>query len=148
MRAPRARAGPPADARRSGTLDFRELATLLAAVDSKLTSLPATAQRADQQGAYLARALNRLARGGAAADAPAFAYRHLGSLAYVGNGAVFDLNGMSFGGGLVFLYLWRGAYFAQSVSMRTRILLAMDWTKRAMFGRGGPPPRRRAARRC
>lgn len=66
----------------------------------------------------------------------AFSYRHMGSLAYVGNGAVFEINGMSFGGGLVFLYLWRSAYFAQSVSMRTRILLAMDWTKRALFGRG------------
>jgi hypothetical protein len=27
-------------------------------------------------------------------------------------------------------------YFAQSVSLRTRCLLAMDWSKRALFGRG------------
>ena len=66
----------------------------------------------------------------------AFEYRHLGSLAYVGNAAIFDFNGLSFGGGLLAVYLWRSIYFAQSVSFRTRILLAMDWSKRALFGRG------------
>ncbi len=66
----------------------------------------------------------------------AFEYRHLGSLAYIGNSAVFDFNGLSFSGGLMAVYLWRSVYFAQSVSLRTRILLAMDWSKRALFGRG------------
>ena len=59
-----------------------------------------------------------------------------GSLAYVGNAAIFDFNGMSFSGGLLAVYLWRSIYFAQSVSFRTRVLLAMDWSKRALFGRG------------
>ena len=66
----------------------------------------------------------------------AFNYNHLGSLAYVGNAAVFDFNGLSFSGGLLAVYLWRSVYFAQSVSFRTRVLLAMDWSKRALFGRG------------
>ncbi len=66
----------------------------------------------------------------------AFEYKHLGSLAYIGNAAVFDINGLSFSGGLLAVYLWRSVYFAQSVSLRTRILLAMDWSKRALFGRG------------
>lgn len=66
----------------------------------------------------------------------AFEYHHLGSLAYIGNSAVFDFNGLSFSGGLMAVYLWRSVYFAQSVSLRTRILLAMDWSKRALFGRG------------
>lgn len=66
----------------------------------------------------------------------AFEYHHLGSLAYIGNSAVFDINGLSFSGGLMAVYLWRSVYFAQSVSLRTRILLAMDWSKRALFGRG------------
>ena len=66
----------------------------------------------------------------------AFEYRHLGSLAYIGNSAVFDFNGLSFSGGLMAVYLWRSVYFAQSVSLRTRMLLAMDWSKRALFGRG------------
>ncbi|KAI4165406.1 MAG: hypothetical protein LQ342_000815 [Letrouitia transgressa] len=137
------------DRDKSGTLDFGELHELLLQIDSKLTSLPATAQRAHQQGQYLARKLNKLAQAapgmvanevayGDLDDAvyKAFEYRHLGSLAYVGNSAVFDFGGMNFSGGLLAVYLWRSVYFAQSVSFRTRVLLAMDWTKRAMFGRG------------
>ncbi len=137
------------DTDRSGTLDFGELHALLRRIDDKLTSLPATAQRAHQQGQYLGRKFNKLAQAapglranevdyGDVDDAvyKAFQYRHLGSLAYIGNAAVFDLNGLNFAGGLMAVYLWRSVYFAQSVSLRTRILLAMDWSKRALFGRG------------
>lgn len=134
----------------SGTLDFGELRELLNQIDSKLTSLPATAQRANQQGVYLAHKLNKMAqlmeglevndvRDGDvdAAVFKAFEYRHLGSLAYVGNSAVFDLGeGWTFGGGLWAVYAWRSVYFAQSVSFRTRCLMAMDWAKRGIFGRG------------
>ena len=141
------------DKDRSGTLDFGELHELLRQIDNKLTSLPATAQRAHQQGQYLGRKLNKIAQaapGMAANDIKdgdvddavykAFEYRHLGSLAYIGNAAIFDFNGLSFGGGLMAVYLWRSVYFAQSVSFRTRILLAMDWSKRALFGRGTCAP--------
>lgn len=137
------------DKDKSGTLDFGELRELLRQIDSKLTSLPATAQRAHQQGQYLGRKLNRIAQAapgmrlnevdyGDLDDAvyKAFNYKHLGSLAYIGNAAVFDFNGLNFSGGVLAVYLWRSVYFAQSVSIRTRILLAMDWTKRALFGRG------------
>ncbi|KAL8747382.1 MAG: hypothetical protein Q9190_000728 [Brigantiaea leucoxantha] len=137
------------DQDKSGTLDFGELHELLLQIDSKMTSLPATAQRAAQQGQYLGKKFNKLAQAapGMAANEmdygdlddavyKAFGYRHLGSLAYVGNSAVFDMNGLSFSGGLLAVYLWRSVYFAQSVSFRTRVLLAMDWSKRAMFGRG------------
>ncbi|VCU39215.1 Bgt-60043 [Blumeria graminis f. sp. tritici] len=137
------------DIDKSGTLDFSELQQLLLQIDKKLTSLPATAQRAHQQGQYLGRKFNKLARVSAGltlngtiyADVDeavykAFDYQHLGSLAYVGNSAVFDFGGgRSFTGGLWAVYAWRSIYFAQSVSMRTRILLAMDWAKRALFGR-------------
>ncbi|KAK5008821.1 hypothetical protein LTR28_003463 [Elasticomyces elasticus] len=137
------------DKDQSGTLDFGELSELLKQIDSKLTSLPATAQRAHQQGQYLARKLNKLAQAAPGlrmnqmdygdideAVYKAFEYHHLGSLAYIGNGAVFDFGGLSFSGGVLAVYLWRSVYFAQSVSLRTRVLLAMDWTKRAIFGRG------------
>ena len=137
------------DADKSGTLDFAELRELLLQIDSKLTSLPATAQRAHQQGQYLGRKLSKIAKAQAglvandmrdgdidAAVYKAFQYRHLGSLAYIGNSAVFDFGGMNFAGGLMAVYLWRSIYFAQSVSLRTRLLLAMDWSKRALFGRG------------
>jgi NADH:ubiquinone reductase (H+-translocating) len=137
------------DKDKSGTLDFGELHELLVQIDSKLTSLPATAQRANQQGQYLGRKFNRIAQAlpGLRANEvdygdldeaiyKPFEYKHMGSLAYIGNAAIFDINGMSFGGGLLAVYLWRSIYFAQSVSFRTRILLAMDWSKRALFGRG------------
>lgn len=134
----------------SGTLDFQELSELLEDIDSRLTSLPATAQRANQQGQYLAYKFNKMARaspgliatGVAQGDLDsavykAFEYRHLGSLAYVGNSAVFDLGeGWNLVGGLWAVYAWRSVYFAQSVSLRTRILMAMDWAKRGLFGRG------------
>ena len=134
----------------SGSLSFDELHELLKQIDSKLTSLPATAQRAHQQGIYLARKFNKMAHASHGlsinsvdfgdldeAVYKAFEYKHMGSLAYVGNAAIFDFGGgLSFGGGLLAVYLWRSVYFAQSVSLRTRALLAMDWTKRALFGRG------------
>jgi len=136
------------DKDKSGTLDFGELQELLRQIDNKLTSLPATAQRAHQQGQYLGRKFSRLAHAapGMAINGvdygdldeavyKAFEYKHLGSLAYIGNAAIFDINGMNFAGGLVAVYLWRSIYFAQSVSLRTRMLLAMDWAKRALFGR-------------
>lgn len=134
----------------SGTLDFGELRELLCQIDRKLTSLPATAQRASQQGTYLAHKFNKMSKLSEglianevfdgdvdAAVYKAFEYRHLGSLAYIGNSAVFDLGeGWNMAGGLWAVYAWRSVYFAQSVSLRTRMLLAMDWVKRGLFGRG------------
>jgi NADH dehydrogenase len=138
------------DKDQSGTLDFGELRELLKQIDNKLTSLPATAQRAHQQGQYLGHKFNKLARAAQglkaneivegdldAAVYKAFEYKHLGSLAYIGNSAVFDLGqGWGWSGGLWAVYAWRSIYFAQSVSLRTRMLMAMDWSKRSLFGRG------------
>lgn len=143
------------DTDQSGTLDFDELTKLLRDIDSRLTSLPATAQRANQQGQYLANKFNKMARASPGLYAnevyhgdldsavyKAFEYRHLGNLAYVGNSAVFDLGkGWNFVGGLWAVYAWRSVYFAQSVSFRTRSLMAMDWAKRGLFGRGEPKNR-------
>jgi NADH:ubiquinone reductase (H+-translocating) len=136
------------DKDKSGTLDFGELHELLVQIDSKLTSLPATAQRANQQGGYLGKKFNKIAQTlpGLRANQvdygdldeavyKAFEYHHMGSLAYIGNAAVFDFGGMNFSGGLLAVYLWRSIYFAQSVSFRTRLLLAMDWLKRGLTGR-------------
>merc|ERR1711939_161852 len=136
------------DVDQSGTLDFGELHELLMQIDAKLTSLPATAQRANQQGVYLGRKFNKVAAAmpgwkanevdfGDLDEAAykAFEYHHMGSLAYVGNAAIFDFGGLNFSGGLMAVYLWRSIYFAQSVSLRTRLLLMMDWSKRALFGR-------------
>ncbi|THC99521.1 hypothetical protein EYZ11_000981 [Aspergillus tanneri] len=136
------------DTDRSGTLEFNELSELLHQIDTKLTSLPATAQRANQQGEYLGRKLAKIAAAlpGMRANEmdygdldetvyKAFKYRHLGSLAYISNAAIFDFGGHNFSGGVLAMYLWRSIYFAQSVSLRTRVMLAMDWAKRSLFGR-------------
>ena len=47
---------------KSGELDRREFAKAMAEADARLSSHPATAQVANQQGAYVARTLNALAR--------------------------------------------------------------------------------------
>lgn len=133
----------------SGTLDYGELSELLHQIDTKLTSLPATAQRANQQGVYLGNKLTKIASALPGLKANqidygdldeavyrAFKYQHLGSLAYISNAAIFDFGGLSFSGGVIAMYLWRSIYFAESVSFRTRCMLAMDWGKRALFGRG------------
>lgn len=59
-----------------------------------------------------------------------FTYRHLGSLAYIGNAAVFDYGRFNFTGGLVAMYAWRSIYWSEQVSMRTRALLMIDWIVR------------------
>ncbi len=139
---------PRYDVHQTGHLYFNQIADLLKDIDSRITSLPATAQRAHQQGKYLGKKLSKLAKSSASltvndildgdiddAVSKPFQYKHLGSLAYIGNSAVFDLPGYSFVGGLVAMYLWRGTYFAQSVSLRVRVLLFLDWLKRGLFGR-------------
>ncbi|GMF64679.1 unnamed protein product [[Candida] boidinii] len=136
------------DPKNTGYLNFNQIKLLLKEVDSKVISLPATAQRANQQGRYLGKKLSKLAKSSLSlsmndiltgdidnAISKPFKYTHLGSLAYIGNSAVFDLPGHSFVGGLVAMYLWRSIYFAQSVSIRTRVLLFMDWINRGIFGR-------------
>ena len=64
-----------------------------------------------------------------------YSYLHLGSLAYIGNAAVFDLGRMSFMGGLAAMYAWRSVYWSEQVSMRVRMLLMIDWVVRGVWGR-------------
>lgn len=137
------------DADHNGALSLSELRELLQSIDNKLTSLPATAQRAHQQGTYLANKLNALARahdsfalnGISDGDLDSavfkrFRYNHLGSLAYLGNAAVGDLpGGYTFTGGLIAMYAWRSVYWSESVSLRSRFNIAADWMKRAIWGR-------------
>lgn len=153
---------PDYDINNTGQLSYSDTVKLLKDVESKVTTLPATAQRAHQQGKYLGKNFSKLSKKMEALDkesentiasgttlvpttttfplsdeeyAKPFKYVHLGSLAYIGNSAIFDMPGYSFVGGIVAMYLWRGIYFAQTVSLRTRLLLCMDWMKRGLFGR-------------
>ncbi|KAI0063437.1 mitochondrial NADH dehydrogenase [Artomyces pyxidatus] len=135
------------DSDADNTLTLNELAVLLQEIGNKITSLPATAQVASQQGKYIGHKLHLLAsqRNTLLANdlppttdeavSPPFKYLHLGSLAYIGNAAVFDMGGLSFMGGLVAMYAWRSIYWSEQVSMRTRALLMIDWVIRGVWGR-------------
>ncbi|KAF4615380.1 hypothetical protein D9613_002733 [Agrocybe pediades] len=136
------------------SLSLNELFQLLQEVSNRITSLPATAQVASQQGKYLGKKLHKIANASPAQSAgevsgtPAsvhqtadeavsrpFKYFHLGSLAYIGNAAVFDFGKYSFMGGLVAMYAWRSIYWNEQVSSRTRALLMIDWIIRGIWGR-------------
>ncbi|MBM2840389.1 MAG: putative dehydrogenase [Bacteroidetes bacterium] len=82
--------------------------------------LPATSQVAQQQGKYLAKALQ---------------YRHLGMLAYIGsNRALADLENFKGRGWSTWLF-WRSAYLSRIVSLRNKVLVLFDWMKTQVFGR-------------
>ncbi|KAJ2890702.1 hypothetical protein IWW38_003989 [Coemansia aciculifera] len=141
----------------NGRISIDEFEHMLEYVDSKLTALPALAQVASQEGVYLGHGLNHLAkvyssdeatrlkaesspeaRRGIEAHAVApFMYHHRGTLAYLGRAAAADFGeGTTFrGSNLAAKYLWRSVYWNQQVSLRTRLLLAMDWLKELLFGR-------------
>ncbi|KAK4686435.1 NADH:quinone reductase (non-electrogenic), partial [Tremellales sp. Uapishka_1] len=128
-------------------LSLNDVAELLVNLSTKITSLPATAQVASQQGKYIGKMLSKLAKQHKVLKAnevpdlddelyyEPFKYLHLGSLAYIGNSAVFDYEGWSLAGGLLAMYAWRSIYWSEQTSMRTRFLLMLDWVKRGVFGR-------------
>lgn len=134
--------------RQDDTVHLNRVIEDLKRVDTKVTSLPATAQRANQQGLYLAHKLNRLVlatpdmlKGVDNVDSQlyrAFSYHHLGSLAYISNGAVFDTGGQigfNLFGGVLAVYLWRSVYMSQTVTYRARVHMFFDWLYRGLFGR-------------
>jgi hypothetical protein len=114
--------------------------------NKSLSLITQTAQVASQQGKYLGAKFNKLARraptlveNGLTVETvedtitKPFRYLHLGSLAYIGNAAVFDLGRTSFMGGLLAMYAWRSVYWSEQVSARTRSLLMIDWIIRYAF---------------
>ncbi len=95
-------------------------------------NLPATAQVAQQQGRYLARTLNRMAKG---KPLKPFRYHHMGMLAYIGSKrALADLPGVKGRGFSAWLF-WRSAYLTRLVSLKNKILVLFDWFKTSIFGR-------------
>jgi NADH:ubiquinone reductase (non-electrogenic) len=95
-------------------------------------ALPATAQVAMQEGVYLAKVLNDLARG---RPPRKFNYKHMGMLAYVGdNRALADLPGIK-GKGFATWLFWRSAYLTKLVSFKNKVLVLFDWFKTLCFGR-------------
>lgn len=112
--------------------------------------LPQLAQVANQQGMYLARSLNEgilaVEKNKASAVPVPFKYRHMGSMASVGDWkGVFDSTDIASSssnstssppvkGFLAFL-LWRGAYWTMQVSVQNKVLILMYWFKSTVFGR-------------
>lgn len=93
---------------------------------------PATAQVAQQEGKYLAKALERKFKG---QPIKPFRYRHYGMLAYVGsNRALADLATIKGKGFATFLF-WRSAYLTRLVSFKNKMLVVFDWFKALVFGR-------------
>jgi NADH:ubiquinone reductase (non-electrogenic) len=120
------------DSDKDGVLSLAEFKELLRVADSKVKSLPSTAQVANQQGKYLGKALNDVA--GQKPAAP-FVYQHFGSFAYVGGrNSVADLPSMKIGGFGAW-WLWRSAYIFNQHSLRNRYLVGSDWLKTIIFGR-------------
>ena len=131
-------------------MGIEQFKQLMAAADSRLRALPATAQVAAQQGEYLAKLLSSLPLETATAEletstAPQFHYKHLGSLAYVGGDeAIADFKSdekvlkflnLSPMSGWGTYWLWRSIYFSELFSTRNRAQLAFDWTRSKIFGR-------------
>jgi NADH:quinone reductase (non-electrogenic) len=93
---------------------------------------PATAQVAQQEGKYLARQFNRIARNKPVLP---FRYNDLGMLAYIGGRrALADLPSVKGRGFITFLF-WRSAYLTRLVSTKNKILVLFDWLKAFLFGR-------------
>lgn len=129
-------------------VDIEGFKLALAQVDSQAKSLPATAQVAAQQGAYLSRCFNRrehckdnpegprrFVGSGRHAFVP-FRYKHLGQFAPLGGEqAAAELPGDWVSIGRSTQWLWYSVYASKQVSWRTRVLLVSDWTRRFVFGR-------------
>lgn len=95
-------------------------------------TMATTAQVAQQQGRYLAKSLNRLAKG---KSVKPFRYLHMGMLAYIGgNRALADAPGLKLRGFVAWL-MWRSVYITKLVSFRNKVLVLFDWFKTKCFGR-------------
>ncbi|KAF9588344.1 hypothetical protein IFM89_008774 [Coptis chinensis] len=132
----------------SKEIDIEGFKLALSHVDSQMKSLPATAQVAAQQGAYLARCFNhredcklnpegpiRFGESGRHQFRP-FEYKHFGQFAPLGGEqAAAELPGDWVSTGHSTQWLWYSVYASKQVSWRTRMLVVSDWTRRFIFGR-------------
>lgn len=95
-------------------------------------ALPATAQVAQQQGNYLARALERERKG---KPPRPFRFHSQGMLAYIGAGeALADLPQLKWKGRTAWLF-WRSVYLTKLVSLANKVKVLFDWAKARIFGR-------------
>ncbi|GMH12067.1 hypothetical protein Nepgr_013908 [Nepenthes gracilis] len=129
-------------------VDIEGFKLALSHVDSQMKSLPATAQVAAQQGAYLAKCFNRMRDCTESPEGPRrfkgsgrhqfrpFRYKHLGQFAPLGGEqAAAELPGDWVSIGHSTQWLWYSVYASKQVSWRTRLLVVADWSRRFVFGR-------------
>ncbi|KAF8066288.1 NDB1 [Scenedesmus sp. PABB004] len=127
-----------------GRLSRAEFAAVLQHVDAGLRTLPATAQVAAQQGAYLADLLAASCFDAAAGRvelprskaASPFKYFHKGALCYIGRDrAAMDAPVLGAVVGPEAGLLWRGYETIAQISGRNRTAVALNWVKTKLFGR-------------
>ncbi len=96
--------------------------------------LPQTAQLAMQEGKYLAKMLNREARGKGIAP---FEFNNLGMLAYVGKSkALAEIPKAKVRWrGIITYFFWRSAYLTRLVSLKNKVLVLLNWITTWLFGR-------------
>ncbi|KAF8409358.1 hypothetical protein HHK36_005433 [Tetracentron sinense] len=124
-------------------VDIEGFKLALSHVDSQMKSLPATAQVAAQQGAYLARCFNRMEECKDNPEGPLrfrasgrhqfrpFRYKHFGQFAPLGGEqTAAELPGDWVSLGHSTQWLWYSVYASKQVSWRTRVLVVSDWTRR------------------
>ncbi|KAK4743403.1 hypothetical protein SAY87_001404 [Trapa incisa] len=129
-------------------VDIEGFKFALSHVDSQMKSLPATAQVAAQQGAYLSHCFNRREKCEKNPEGPQrfkgsgrhafrpFEYKHLGQFAPLGGEqTAAELPGDWVSMGHSTQWLWYSVYASKQVSWRTRVLVVSDWTRRFLFGR-------------
>ncbi|XP_073124986.1 external alternative NAD(P)H-ubiquinone oxidoreductase B4, mitochondrial-like isoform X2 [Henckelia pumila] len=129
-------------------LDIEKFKSALSEVDSQMKNLPATAQVAAQQGAYLADCFNRMTLCEKYPEGPLrfrgigrhrfhpFRYKHFGQFAPLGGEqTAAQLPGDWVSIGQSTQWLWYSVYASKLVSWRTRILVISDWGRRFIFGR-------------
>ncbi|XP_022724033.1 external alternative NAD(P)H-ubiquinone oxidoreductase B2, mitochondrial-like [Durio zibethinus] len=135
-------------AKESIELNIEQFKSALSTVDSQMKNLPATAQVANQQGAYLAKCFNRMEECEKNPEGPPrfrgtgrhrfhpFRYRHLGQFAPLGGEqTAAQLPGDWVSIGHSSQWLWYSVYASKQVSWRTRALVVSDWVRRFIFGR-------------
>lgn len=120
-------------------MSMEDFAALLQEIDDRMRRLPATAQVARQQGEYLASLLNS-ADVCHATDLEGlvepFQYHHKGQLAYVGEDkAVIDIPQLGLLFGVFAGLIWKSFETYSQISLRSQILVALDWMKTKIFGR-------------
>ncbi len=93
---------------------------------------PVTAQVAQQQGRYLGKALNKIARN---KTTKPFKFRDFGMLAYVGSHKALANTPQFKGSGFSTWLFWRSVYITKLVSTKNKVLVLFDWFKNFLFGR-------------